>query len=103
MDEGHGEALFDVGLEDSGASMGFGRAEWATALVRLRAAAEAAKADMRVLLTRNVGDGPEEAGPLQGGKDVSASGKVMIRRRPETIEDVIETRIAVVGNGQWPR
>ena len=30
------------------------------------------------------------------------TGKVMIRRRPVKVEDVIETRIAVVGNGMEP-
>ncbi len=40
MDEGHGEALFDVGLEDSGESMGFSKDEWNFAYERLLATAK---------------------------------------------------------------
>jgi len=40
-------------------------------------------------------------------KDKSCSGKVMIRRHPDSVDDVIETRISVVGNGKdehnWSR
>jgi GTPase len=95
LDEGHGEILFDLGLEDNGDTMGFSREEWDFAYARLVEAAEAAKADCSVLMTRNVG-GKGDVGP--NGKDNSCSGKVMVRRRPGSVDDVIETRIAVVGN-----
>ncbi|MCJ1433196.1 hypothetical protein MMC27_002555 [Xylographa pallens] len=94
--EGHGEALFDLGQEDNGESMGFSKEQWDVALDRIRRAATMLKADHRILMTRNVG-GDEEVGPVNE-KDKSATGKIMIRQRPETVEDVIETRIAVVGN-----
>ncbi|PVI00887.1 hypothetical protein DM02DRAFT_718146 [Periconia macrospinosa] len=97
LDEGHGEALFDVGLEDSGDSMAFTKQDWTTALKRINAACEVAKADYKLLMTRNVGDGELEVGP-RDAKDTGASGKLILRRRPETVDDVIETRIAVVGN-----
>ena len=100
IDEGNGEALLDIGLEDSGASMGLRRAEWDVALARLRKAAVSLRAEGRLLLTRNVG-GDEEVGPVQE-KDKSCSGKILVRRTPETPDDVIETRIAVVGNGRLP-
>lgn len=96
--EGHGEALFDLGQEDNGEPMGFSKEQWDVALDRLRRAAGKLRADCRILMTRNVG-GDEEVGPLSE-KDKSATGKVMIRQKPETVEDVIETRIAVVGNGR---
>ena len=95
--EGHGETLFDLGQEDNGESMGFSKEQWDIALDRIRKAAAMLKTDCRLLMTRNVG-GDLEVGPLND-KDKGASGKVMIRRRPETVDDVIETRIAVVGNG----
>ena len=95
--EGHGESLFDLGQEDNGESMGFSIAQWGVALERIRQAASSLKADCRLLMTRNVG-GELEVGPLNE-KDKGASGKVMIRQRPQTVDDVIETRIAVVGNG----
>lgn len=99
MLEGHGEALFDLGQEDNGESMGLSKEQWDVAWDRLRRAAGTLKADCRILMTRNVGGG-EEVGPLNE-KDKGATGKVMIRQKPETVEKVIETRIAVVGNGQW--
>lgn len=97
--EGHGEALFDLGQEDNGDSMAFSKEQWDIALDRIRRAASILKADCRVLLTRNVG-GPEEAETINP-KETAAAGKLLIRQAPETTEDVIETRIAVVGNGTY--
>ena len=96
IDEGHGETLFDVGQEDSGESMGFDKEGWDLALDRLRRAAAILKADCRVLLTYNVG-GPEEA-KAKNDRMKDSCGKVLIRQAPNTAEDVIESRIAVVGN-----
>lgn len=98
LDEGHGEMLFDLGLEDNGDTMGFSKENWDFALKRLEDVADKIKADCRALMTRNVGAGEEDIGP-RDAKDTFCSGKVMVRRRPQTVDDVIETRIAVVGNG----
>ncbi|KAL8995517.1 MAG: hypothetical protein Q9188_006785 [Gyalolechia gomerana] len=94
--EGHGEALFDLGQEDNGETMNFSREQWDVALDRIRRAASILRAECRILLTRNVG-GQEEA-ETQNEKDKSCTGKILIRQEPQSIEDVIETRIAVVGN-----
>lgn len=96
IEEGHGEALFDIGQEDNGESMGFDKEQWDLALSRLRKAAAELKADCRILLTYNVG-GPEEA-KTKNDKMKDACGKILIRQAPATTEDAIETRIAVVGN-----
>ena len=98
MLEGHGETLFDLGQEDNGESMSFSKEQWDTALGRLQRAAKTLNADCQVLMTRNVG-GPQDVEPISE-KDKSCTGKIMIRQEPETPEDVIETRIAVVGNGR---
>lgn len=92
--EGHGETVFDIGFENSGEGMKLSREEWDAAYKRLGEAAKKLRADTQLLLTKNVG------GELDGAptKDGDCSGKVMIRQTPETVEDVIETRIAVVGN-----
>lgn len=95
--EGHGETLFDLGQEDNGESMAFSKEQWDVALDRIRRAASFLKADCRILLTRNIG-GSEEAETINE-KEKGAMGKILIRQAPETVEDVIETRIAVVGNG----
>lgn len=94
--EGHGEALFDVGLEDSGEPMGFTKENWDFALERIGVVCEQIKADYKLLMTRNVG-GDVDVGP-RDAKDTGASGKMILRERPEDIDHVIETRIAVVGN-----
>ena len=100
LGEGHGEMLFDLGLEDNGDTMGFTRDSWEFSLKRLEDIADKLKADTRVLMTRNVGNGEEEVGP-RDAKDTACSGKVMVRQRPQNVDDVIETRIAVVGNGTY--
>jgi hypothetical protein len=54
------------------------------------------------LITKNVGGDKEAASTATNpSKDKSCSGKVLIRQTPAKIEDVIETRIAVVGNGEY--
>ena len=92
--EGHGEAVFDIGFENNGEGMKLSRDEWDVAYKRLAEAAKKLRAETQLLLTKNVG------GELDGTptKDGDCSGKVMIRRAPSTAEEVIETRIAVVGN-----
>ena len=95
--EGHGETLFDLGQEDNGESMNFNQGQWDVALDRIRRSASVLRADCRILLTRNVG-GAEEVDSINE-KDKACSGKLIIRQAPQTVEDVIETRIAVVGNG----
>ncbi|KAK3944331.1 putative GTP-binding protein [Diplogelasinospora grovesii] len=94
IEEGHGETVFDIGFEHNGDSMKLSIDEWETAYRRLEEAAKEARADCQLLLTKNVG------GALDGTptKDKDCSGKVMIRRAPSAVEEVIETRIAVVGN-----
>lgn len=95
--EGNGEALFDLGQEDNGETMNFSKEQWDVALDRIRRAASILRAECRMLLTRNVG-GPEEA-EVKNDKAKGCTGKLLIRQHPEGTEAVIETRIAVVGNG----
>ncbi|PGH11874.1 hypothetical protein AJ80_06939 [Polytolypa hystricis UAMH7299] len=96
IEEDRGETIFDLGQEDNGDWMDFDQQQWDKALDRLQQAALAARADCRVLLTYNVG-GPEEA-ETKNERIKGAYGKILIRQKPATAEDVIETRIAVVGN-----
>lgn len=77
--------------------MGFEKIEWDSAHARVVEVAKTLKAECRILVTRNVG-GDLDAEVNEKEKDVS--GKLLIRRIPEEIDDVIETRIAVVGNGK---
>ncbi|KAF2236174.1 putative GTP binding protein [Viridothelium virens] len=97
LEEGHGETLFDLGLEDNGDAMGFTLEDWEFSLARIKQTAEGIGAHCRVLATRGVG-GEEEMDGERKGKEKGIYGKLIIRRRPESVDDVIETRIAVVGN-----
>ncbi|EQK99147.1 hypothetical protein G6O67_001400 [Ophiocordyceps sinensis] len=97
--EGMGETVFELGLEDSGDSMQLTREQWDSAYKRLAGAAKGVGADCGLLLTKNVGGDVEAASTGgQTAKDSACSGQVLIRRVPPKVEDVIETRIAVVGN-----
>lgn len=95
----HGEFVFELGLEESGDSMRLSHTEWDTAFARLALAAKTLRAECRLLLTKGVG-GPLEAESTIGkeDKEKGCSGKVLIRQAPSSVEKVIETRIAVVGN-----
>ncbi|KAF6792616.1 elongation factor Tu GTP binding domain-containing protein [Colletotrichum sojae] len=91
--EGHGETVFELGFENNGDSMGLSLEQWNTASARVQEAAKKVRADCQLLISKNV-----EAPRAKAGKDSHCSGKIMIRQSPATVEDVIETRIAVVGN-----
>jgi len=97
LDEGHGECLFDVGLEDNGDSHGLTELEWAAALARLEGILKKLDADFRLLMTKNVPNAVVDVGN-ELKKEKGCMGKVLIRRKPQDVDDVIETRIAVVGN-----
>jgi len=101
LQEGHGEAVFDIGFENNNQSMRLNKDEYDTALERLKAAADKKKAACNVLLTNYVhGDFEAESttAAAKDGKDQYCSAKVLLRQHPTSIENVIETRIAVVGN-----
>ncbi|KAI2631082.1 P-loop containing nucleoside triphosphate hydrolase protein [Hypoxylon sp. NC1633] len=100
LQEGHGEAVFDLGFENDGESMRLSRDEWDFAFKRLKETAKKAHADCDLLLTKNVGGDVEADSTATGNqsKNMYCSGKILMRRMPATIEDGIETRIAVVGN-----
>ncbi|CZR65022.1 probable GTP-binding protein 1; G-protein 1 [Phialocephala subalpina] len=95
--EGHGETIFEIGFENNGDSMALSKDEWDACMKRLREAAKKVRVDCQVLLTKHVG-GEEEAESAAIEKEKECSGKILIRQHPATVEEVIETRIAVVGN-----
>ncbi|KAK1839369.1 GTP-binding protein 1 [Colletotrichum chrysophilum] len=95
--EGHGETVFELGFENNGDSMALSLEQWNAAYTRVQEAAKRIRAHCQLLITKNVG-GDVEAPSAKLGKDSHCSGKIMIRQSPATVEDVIETRIAVVGN-----
>lgn len=98
LGEGRGETIFEAGQEYSGESMSLSREEWDFAFIRLSTAAAKLQADCQLLLTHNVGGVLEAESSNEKNLGTDCSGKILIRQHPTTVEDVIETRIAVVGN-----
>jgi len=98
LEEGHGETVFEVGFENNGDSMTLSKADWNISMGRLKQATAKEKADCLLLLTKNVGGEVEAESTLSNEKENECNGKILIRRQPATPDDVIETRIAVVGN-----
>ena len=97
IEEGHGETVFEIGFEDNGDSMELSKEQWDIAMKRLVTAARKVRSDCRILLTKGVG-GNEEGLVTGHEKENECSGKILIRQHPASVEEVIETRIAVVGN-----
>lgn len=89
IEEGHGETIFDLGTENNGDAMTLSKEDWENALKRLELAARKVRADCQVLFSK--GEAAESAGE-------GYTGKVLVRQQPASVEDVMETRIAVVGN-----
>ncbi|KFA47238.1 hypothetical protein S40293_05486 [Stachybotrys chartarum IBT 40293] len=100
IDEGFGETVFELGYENNGEPMQLNLEEWNRAYARVVEAAKGVHADCELLLTANVGGEKEAASTAkqQPSRLRGCTGKVLIRQAPGTIEEVIETRIAVVGN-----
>lgn len=98
LEEGHGETIFEAGQETNGDSMSLNKEEWDTSIKKLVEVAVKLQADCQLLLTNNVGGDVEAESSNEKNLGVDCTGKILIRQRPATVEDVIETRIAVVGN-----
>lgn len=96
LEEGHGETIFEIGFENNGDAMGFNKEEWDIALKRLKEAAGKLNSDCQLLLTNGVGG--EVEGETGESKEKDCTGKALVRQHPASVEEVIETRIAVVGN-----
>ncbi|KAL1302358.1 hypothetical protein AAFC00_002762 [Neodothiora populina] len=96
LEEGNGETLFDLGLEDNGDNMAFTKEDWDFALARIQQVTNSIGADIKLLMTRNVGGDVEVENV--NPKDKAVTGKMIMRRRPQSVDDVIETRVVVVGN-----
>ena len=102
IEEGLGEAVLELGHENNGDPMNLTLDLWNIAYAKLELAARNVDAVCQLLLTNNVGGEAEAASTAATpSKDKSCTGKVLLRRAPKTIEEAIETRIAVVGNGEY--
>lgn len=95
--EGRGETLFEVGVDNNNAeSMEFTKEEYEQAMEAVRTAAAEVRAAVTVLITSNLG---ADGGEPTDGKGVTST--VLIRQKPESLEGLLEIRVAVVGNGRY--
>ncbi|KAG0207055.1 hypothetical protein BGX28_001598 [Mortierella sp. GBA30] len=120
--EGSGETLFEIGIEEDGAPMNLIEAEYQTALSTVKSAAAAVGAEVAIMFEKNSGASTSTTS-LTDNKDkdhpapvlaepstttvVAASDAdqtlfktsyVMIRKTPKSVEELLELRVAVVGN-----
>ncbi|KAG0278151.1 hypothetical protein BGZ95_004577 [Linnemannia exigua] len=113
--EGSGETLFEIGVEEDGAPMKLSDAEYETALTTVKIAAAAIGAEVAIMFEKNAGlstgvpvaetkDKDTTAEPsLAPPTDVTdqptyKTSYVMIRKTPKSVEELLELRVAVVGN-----
>ncbi|KAF3079332.1 hypothetical protein TWF569_002580 [Orbilia oligospora] len=94
LEEGRGEALFEVGYEDNGDSMGFSKEEYEKAYDNVVGCLGGLSAQCAVLQTANVDEKAEEV----PGDGKGARSKLMVRIVPKSMEELLEIRVAVVGN-----
>ncbi|KAG0199758.1 hypothetical protein BGX33_011466 [Mortierella sp. NVP41] len=116
--EGSGETLFEIGVEEDGAPMKLSDAEYQTALTTVKTAAAAVGAEVAIMHEKNAGlSTGAPILPESGGKGVTPiaepslapsvdaadqpiykSSYVMIRKTPKSVDELLELRVAVVGN-----
>ncbi|CAO3571589.1 unnamed protein product [Mortierella alpina] len=115
--EGSGETLFEIGVEEDGTPMKLNDAEYQTALSTVRTTAAAVGAEVAVMFEKSAGDStapsipdnqdtdatliPTET-PVSAAADADQalfkSSYVMVRKTPKSVEELLELRVAVVGN-----
>ncbi|KAL1922924.1 uncharacterized protein VTP21DRAFT_9300 [Calcarisporiella thermophila] len=88
--EGRGECIYEIGLDEGGNPMGFSQDQLVTAISTVRAAAKQANAEVALLYEKTI--------PLQNNpEDEARIAYVNIRAYPK-VEELLEIRVAVVGN-----
>ncbi|KAF9426663.1 hypothetical protein BGZ94_006179 [Podila epigama] len=120
--EGSGETLFEIGVEEDGTPMELSEADYQTALSTVRSAAGAIGAEVAIMYEKSLGSSPtpvvqtdaesptytktEETSSVTAPDATVASSDgtsfksayVMIRKKPKSAEELLEVRVAVVGN-----
>ncbi|KAJ3305308.1 Short integuments 2, mitochondrial [Kappamyces sp. JEL0829] len=99
-----GQVLFEVGLEDDGASMDLSVQEYQKCLENIRTAAASLDADATILYERNTSTLATSSSHSSTAASSAVSdapntfAHILIRQRPGNVEDLSEVRICVTGN-----
>ncbi|KAF9287839.1 hypothetical protein BGZ68_001188 [Mortierella alpina] len=115
--EGSGETLFEIGVEEDGTPMNLNDTEYQIALSTVRTAAAAVGAEVAVMFEKSAGDATAASIPDNQDRDAPSipteasvssatvpdqslfkSSYVMVRKTPKSVEELLELRVAVVGN-----
>ncbi|CAO0798627.1 unnamed protein product [Mucor circinelloides] len=94
IDQGRGETLFEIGLEEDGTSMNLTQDEYNTCIETIRTVTDKLGADFANIDELNTLD-PTAKPANSSTSDVY---HLMIRKRPQSVQDLLEIRVAVVGN-----
>ncbi|XP_063061374.1 GTP-binding protein 2-like [Engraulis encrasicolus] len=90
LQEGRGEALYQIGVEDNGLLVGLSQSEMTASLSTLRRMAEKVGADITLLREREVDYGSAETGCRK-------IAEVLVRKVPDN-QQFLDLRVAVLGN-----
>ncbi|KAL9544721.1 hypothetical protein PS6_008607 [Mucor atramentarius] len=94
IDQGRGETLFEIGLEEDGTSMNLTQDEYNACIKTIRTVTDKLGADFANIDELNTLD-PTAKPANSSTSDVY---HLMIRKRPQSVQDLLEIRVAVVGN-----
>ncbi|KAL0142639.1 P-loop containing nucleoside triphosphate hydrolase protein [Mucor lusitanicus] len=94
IDQGRGETLFEIGSEEDGSSMNLTPDEYNTCIDTIRLVTDKLHADFANIDELNILD-PTAKPANAATSDVH---HLMIRKRPQSVQDLLEIRVAVVGN-----
>ncbi|KAG2195215.1 hypothetical protein INT46_010782 [Mucor plumbeus] len=94
IDQGRGETLFEIGLEEDGSSMNLSQDEYTKCIETIRIVTDKLQADFANIDELNTLD--PTAKP--SNSTTSDTYHLMIRKRPQSVQDLLEIRVAVVGN-----
>ncbi|CAO3618334.1 unnamed protein product [Mucor fragilis] len=94
IDQGRGETLFEIGLEEDGSCMNLTQDEYNKCIETIRMVADKLQADFANIDELNTLD-PTAKPANSTTSDVY---HLMIRKRPQSVQDLLEIRVAVVGN-----
>ncbi|KAI8365186.1 P-loop containing nucleoside triphosphate hydrolase protein [Radiomyces spectabilis] len=100
LEQGRGEALFEIGLEEDDSSMHLTKEQYQKCLTTLELVMVDLHADFADVDEINLLDQTDSQTTKMSTKSLEDGviGHVMIRKRPKSVQDMLEIRIAVVGN-----
>ncbi|RCH95917.1 hypothetical protein CU098_003127, partial [Rhizopus stolonifer] len=94
IEQGRGETLFEIGTDEDGSSMHLTKEDYATCIKTITQVTEKLDADFANI------DDLDELDPtkVKTNKNENVVAHLMIRKRPKSVQDLLEIRVAVVGN-----